>query len=292
MSVSTFAIALLIGCSIAFSFSDLFRKLLASWVTPLPLLFALSAGMVPVFAGWYWFEGAAAPEASYWIPGLGSTILNVASNLALLEAVRRSPLSLTIPLLSLTPVFTSILAIPVLGEVPGPRQWVGIATVVAGAFWMNLDLGELSLRNAWRTFSSEPGSRLAVVVALLWSLAMPLDKIAVLSSSPAFHGLILSSGVGVAVVLLAWLRGSLGRFRELLIRPGLVLAGLGVSILAIALQLVAIAIVWVGLVETMKRGIGSLLSQVWGRLVFNERLEPQRLLGVLAMAVGVALILL
>ena len=292
MTVPTFAIALLIGCSIAFSLSDLFRKLLASWVTPLPLLFALSAGMVPVFAGWYWLEGAAAPEASYWMPGLGSTILNVASNLALLEAVRRSPLSLTIPLLSLTPVFTTILAIPVLGEVPEPRQWVGIATVVVGAFWMNLDLRELSLRNSWRTFSSEPGSRLAVVVALLWSLAMPLDKIAVLSSSPAFHGLILSSGVGVAVVLLAWLRGSLGRFRELLIRPGLILAGLGVSILAIALQLVAIAVVWVGLVETMKRGIGSLLSQLWGYLVFDEKLEPQRLLGVFAMAVGVALILL
>jgi drug/metabolite transporter (DMT)-like permease len=292
MSVSPFAIALLIGCSIAFSLSDLFRKVLASWVTPLPLLFALSAGMVPVFAGWYWLEGAAAPEASYWIPGIGSTLLNVASNLALLEAVRRSPLSVTIPLLSLTPVFTSILAIPVLGEMPGPRQWVGIATVVIGAFWINLDLGELSFRNAWRTISSEPGSRLAVVVALLWSLAMPLDKIAVLSSSPAFHGLILSSGVGVAVLLLAWLRSSLGRFRELLIRPGLVLTGLGVSILAIAFQLVAIAIVWVGLVETMKRGIGSVLSQLWGRLVFNEPLEPQRLLGVLAMAVGVALILL
>ncbi len=292
MTVSPLAIALLIGCSIAFSLSDLFRKLLASWVTPLPLLFALSAGMVPVFAGWYWIEGAAAPAVSYWIPGLGSTLLNVASNLALLEAVRRSPLSLTIPLLSLTPVFTSILAIPLLGEIPDLRQWVGISIVVLGAFWINLDFQELSLRSAWTTFSSEPGSRLAVLVALLWSLAMPLDKIAVLSSSPAFHGLILSSGVGLGVVVLAWLGGSLGRFRELLIRPGLVLAGLGVSILAIALQLIAIAIVWVGLVETMKRGIGSLLSQLWGRLVFNERLEPQRLVGVLAMAIGVALILL
>ncbi len=292
MTATPFAIALLIGCAVAFSISDLYRKLLGSWVTPMPLLFALSAGMVPAFGIWFLIQGPEAPESSYWVPGLGSTVLNIGSNLALLEAVRRSPLSVTIPMLSLTPVFTTILAVPILGEVPGARQWLGIATVVAGAFWINAEPGSLSIRKAWQTFSSEPGSRLAVIVALLWSLAMPLDKIAVTSSSPAFHGLVLSLGVAAGVVVLALARGSLHRFREIWIRPGLILAGLSVSVLAIALQLIAITMVWVGLVETIKRGIGSLLSQVWGLLVFDESLKPQRLVAVIVMAAGVALILL
>jgi len=290
--VSSLALAAVIACSVSFSVSDLYRKLLASWVTPLPLLFALSAGMTPVFAVWFILEGACAPSSSYWIPGLASTILNIASNLALLEAVRRSPLSLTIPLLSLTPVFTTILAIPLLSEVPTTRQWLGIAAVVVGAFWINLDPGRLSIRNAWRTFCREPGSRLAVLVALLWSMAMPLDKIAVTNSSPAFHGFVLTLGVGIGVVALACLRKSLNRFRELLIRPGLVMAGLGVGVLAIGLQLIAITLVWVGLVETLKRGIGSILSQVWGRLIFDEPFESQRIVAVIVMGIGVALILL
>ena len=119
------------------------------------------------------------PGADYWLPGLGSTIINVAANLAFIEAVRRSPLSLTIPLLSLTPVFTTLLAIPLLGEIPETRQWLGIAAVVVGAFWLNLSRGSISLRNAWEAFGREPGSRLMVAVALMWSLAMPLDKMAV-----------------------------------------------------------------------------------------------------------------
>ena len=184
MTLTPYALALLIGCGVAFSISDLYRKLLGSWVTPLPLLFALSAGMVPAFGVWFLIQGPEAPGSAYWVPGIGSSILNVASNLALLEAVRRSPLSVTIPLLSLTPVFTTILAVPILGEIPGARQWLGITAVVVGAFWMNLEPGSLSIRKAWKTFSTEPGSRLTVIVALLWSMAMPLDKIAVVNSSP------------------------------------------------------------------------------------------------------------
>ena len=96
MTATPFAIALLIGCAVAFSISDLYRKLLGSWVTPMPLLFALSAGMVPAFGIWFLIQGPEAPGSSYWVPGLGSTVLNIGSNLALLEAVRRSPLSVTI----------------------------------------------------------------------------------------------------------------------------------------------------------------------------------------------------
>lgn len=292
MTTTTLALTLVVGCSVAFSVSDLFRKLLATWVSPLPLLLALSLGMAPAFAIWCVIDGKVTPAAGYWLPGIGSVILNVGSNLALLEAVRRSPLSLTIPMLSLTPVFTTLLAIPLLGEIPSGRQWVGVGLVVVGAFWINLELGSSSVHRALSSFASEPGSRLAILVAVLWSLAMPLDKLALHHSSPAMHGLVLSLGVGLGVITLAWTRGALGRFHELWIRPWMVGAGVVVSIAAIAFQLIAIALVWVGLVETLKRGIGSLLSQLWGRLIFDEPLESQRLAAVLVMGAGVALILL
>lgn len=256
------------------------------------MLFALAAGMAPFFFLWHLQVGLTWPASGYWVPGLGSTLINVFANLAFIEAVRRSPLSLTIPLLSLTPVFTALLAIPLLGETPEPRQWLGIGTVVLGAFWLNLRRGSVSVAEAWRAFLSEPGSRLMVAVSLMWSLAMPLDKMAVEVAGPSFHGIVLSLGVAAVLVLLATLRGRLGEFRDMSHRPGLLLAGVLLNVVALALQLLAIKIVWVGFVETMKRGVGSFLALLWGRLIFDEALEPRLFTAVAAMGVGVALILL
>lgn len=292
MTIPSVGILLVLSCALAFSVADISRKLLASWMRPMPLLFALAAGMAPVFAVWYLQEGCPSPDSAYWLPGLSSTLINVAANLAFIEAVRRSPLSLTIPLLSLTPVFTTLLAIPLLGEEPEPRQWIGIGAVVVGAFWLNLGRGSISFSLAWRGFLREPGSRLMVAVALMWSVAMPLDKLAVEAAGPAFHGLILSAGVAAVLVILLAARGQLSEFRDLRHRPGLLLFGIIINVVALALQLMAIKIVWVGLVETLKRGVGSFLALLWGRLIFNEALESQRFVAVAVMGFGVALILL
>ena len=283
---------LVLGCALAFSGADIFRKMLASWMRPVPLLFGLAGGMAPFFVVWHLQQKGAPPTSAYWAPGLASTMINVAANLAFIEAVRRSPLSVTIPLLSLTPVFTSLVAIPLLGEVPDLRQWLGIGAVVIGAFWLNLGRGVPNMTLAWRAFLQEPGSRLMVGVALMWSLAMPLDKMAVGASSPSFHGIVLNVGVALALVVLALMRGRLGEFQDLRSRPGLLLAGVLLSVGALALQLLAIRLVWVGFVETMKRGVGSFLALLWGHLIFHEPLEAQRFVAVALMGVGVALILL
>jgi len=85
--------------------------------------------------------------------------------------------------------------------------------------------------------------------------------------------------------------GRLSELRDLRHRPGLLLFGVLLSVGALALQLLAIRVVWVGLVETLKRGIGSFLALLWGRLIFSEHLEPQRFVAVALMGLGVALIL-
>jgi len=283
---------LVLGCALAFSGADISRKLLVAWIRPVPLLFALAAGMAPFFLAWHVQEGAALPGSEYWLPGLGSTLINVAANLAFIEALRRSPLSLTVPLLSLTPVFTALLAIPLLGETPELRQWFGIGAVVVGAFWLNLGRGPISVTQSWRAFLREPGSRLMVGVSLMWSLAMPLDKLAVRAAGPSFHGVVLNVGVAAALLVMATARGRLSEFRDLRHRPGLMLFGILISVVALGLQLIAIKIVWVGFVETMKRGVGSFLALLWGRLIFAEALERQRFIAVAVMGIGVALILL
>lgn len=292
MSVPLISLALVLGCAIGFAGADLLRKALSHRIHPVPLLFVLAAGMSPAFVGWWIWAGAVAPSAGYWLPGLGSVLLNVAANLIFLEAVRISPLSLTIPMLSLTPVFTSLLAIPLLGERPGRLEWLGIGAVVVGAFWLNVDrAGANSELPIWRRLGKERGSLLMVMVAALWSLALPLDKLAVASASVPAHGTILNCGVALVMVVLLMRPGE-NRFGEVRRWTGLVVALVAVSVLALGLQLVAITRVWVGLVETLKRAVGSLLALVSGWLFFGEKIDAQQVLAVLLMGAGVGLVLL
>lgn len=279
------ALLLVIGSSLAWSGFDVCRKVLADRVRPAPLGLLLAAGAVPLFAAWTAMDGMPAIQRGYLLPALASVGLNIAANLLFFSALRNSQLSVTIPLLSLTPVFTALLAIPLLGEVPTLRQWFGILLVVAGAFVLNLPEGGGSLPPAAR------GAGLMVLVALLWSLTGPFDKMATAKASGPFHATVLCAGValGIAVVL-----AGQGRLRELAdVRAAgwiFILAVL-ISIAALGLQLLAMQKVWVGLVETLKRGIGNLSALLLGRALFGEAVTPRKLLAVGLMIAGVALIL-
>jgi drug/metabolite transporter (DMT)-like permease len=290
MTVSFLAAVLTIGCAIAFSVADLMRKLLIDRVRPLPLLVAMSAGMAPFFVVWWLWQGGSGPAVGYWLPGLASAALNLVANLAFLEAVRVAPLSLTIPVLSLTPVFTTLLAIPMLGEVPSTRQLAGVVLVVAGVLWLNLggadyaSLGSLA-RSLWR----ERGSRLMVVTALCWSLVMPLDKLALAASGAPFHGMALNIGVALGAVLVLAGKGRVVELRRLATHWRLLTLIAIVGAVAIVLILLAITQTWIGFIETTRRGLGSFLALIWGRAFFGESLTQRKLVAVGVIAVGVAL---
>ncbi len=282
-----------VASGIAYSLTDVTRKALMARVRALPVLCIIAWGAAPLFLFWWLRDGAPAVGPGYWLPAGVSIGLNIVSNLAFFEAVRRSPLSVTIPMLSLTPVFATILAVPMLGEVPTLRQAGGIFLVVAGAFLINLG-GEdrLHLFDAWRALLRERGSLLMAGVAFAWSLATPLDKLAMAVSGVPFHGLALNFGVGAGAFAVLALRG---RTRELWLPRGarwIAVLSLVASTIAIALFLVAIANVWIGLVESLKRGIGSAAALLVGYLMFDERIGGPQVTAVVLMSAGVALILL
>jgi drug/metabolite transporter (DMT)-like permease len=293
MTISLLGVSLVVGSSIAYSALDLLRKVLVVRIRAVPLLFYLSVGQVPFFLAWLLREGEVSVAPGYYLPGLASVVLNIFANLAFMEAVRLSPLSMTVPFLSLAPVFTSILGIAVLGEIPTAVQWIGVAVVVVGALRLNLEGGETTARTSlWNALVREKGSVLMVLVALLWSLAMPLDKVALGNSSPAFHGAVLNAGVGAGMFVALAMRRQLSDLRTVSRGWLLVLIAVLVSVAGLAFLLVALGYLWVAVAETLRRAIGSLLALILGRLAFGERLTRAKVLAVTMMAIGVALILL
>ncbi len=292
--VSMPGIVLVVGATLCFSLFDLLRKKLTGRLSDAFLVMVLSLGAVPLYGGWLALQPPAAVSTAWVWPGLASIACNLGANYGFLRSVRLSGLSAVIPLLALTPVFTSLLAIPLLGELPGAREWVGIAMVVGGA--LALQLAEKGpLRRPWRF---AVGAWWMVLVAFLWALALPLDKLATEASSAAFHGLVLHLGVGLSVAALA-LRGfrtGYGRRRGAVVRPGagvwaLLLTAVVLGAVAQGLQLLALQHAWVGFVETVKRGIGSSLALVLGRLFFAEPLTLRKVMAVALIAAGVAVML-
>ena len=279
-------------CSLSFASMDLLRKYLAGAINPIPLVVYIALGAVPAMLTWLVIEGAGDVSAPYWIPGLASAVLNLAANVGFVYSVKLSSLSRTIPLLSLTPVFTSLIAIPILQEYPSPRQAVGILIVVSGALSLNLDKARGgSLRDVAGALTREKGSLIMAGVALLWSFAAALDKSALGFASAPFHGTVLT--VGVAVGALLFLQGQrrlpeLTSFRN---SPKLVIAMMICASLALAFQLLSIQVILVSLVETFKRAIGSFMAVLLGRLIFGESVTLHKVAAITAMVVGVALVI-
>jgi drug/metabolite transporter (DMT)-like permease len=274
--------------ALAFAGLDLIRKRLAGRVDALALVFLMSLGAVPFLGSLLALHGIDAPSSGYFLPGLGALTLNFLGSLGFIQSVKLSPLSRTIPLLSLTPVFTALTAVPLLGELPDSRETAGILLVVVGAMALN---AEGSLRGAVQGLLREKGALIMIAVAMMWAVSGPLDKLAIAHVSVYFHATLMAFGVGIgALGTLAWQRRleALGSARS---QAKLLFVAMVCISVALTFQLLAIRVVLVSLVEAFKRAVGAFMAMVLGRLVFGEKVGVREWIAVAVMVVGVFLIL-
>ncbi|MEM6797441.1 MAG: EamA family transporter, partial [Acidobacteriota bacterium] len=240
--------------------------------------------------------GAAIPAPGYWWPALGAIALNLVANLAFMQSVRTAPMSRTIPLLSLTPVFATLVAIPIFGEWPTAIQALGIFCVVATALILARGSNEGADAGGgfWSTLGRRGGLLMAFVAAC-WSVTPSLDKLAMGHAPPSVHALVVVAGVALGLLILAWRQRLGGQVLALLTTRralALSLAAVAVAAFASGVQLVAYQQVPVGVVETTKRGVGASLALVFGSLFFSERIGWARVAAVAVMVAGVALVIL
>jgi drug/metabolite transporter (DMT)-like permease len=266
---------------------DAVRKSLARDVPSVVAVIWLSLGPAALFATLAASEGASVPDAfDYWLAATGTVALNALAYVSFMEALARSPLSLTIPLLSLSPVLTVGAALLTVGELPSPVQGLGIGLVVVGG--LELQRPE---EGGFRQIGREPGAKFMLATAILWSMAAALDKQALAYAPVSFHAVVQTGGVGLVLVLLLLFRG---RVRELSTiargwRPFLL--ALGLTAVAVGSQLTAYRALEVSLVEALKRATGVTVALAVGRLWFGETLGPRKALMALAIAVGAVLVL-
>jgi drug/metabolite transporter (DMT)-like permease len=284
--VNGYGIAATLASALCWSGLDAVRKVLARRLEVTAVVVWLFVGQAPFFGAWALMDAEPIARHAYWLPGLGSTALQVVANVLFVRAVMISPFSVCVPFLSLTPVFTTLVAMPLLDEHASGVQWAGIAAVVTGALLLNARAGSSLLRALW----SERGSVLMIAVAAIWSFTAALDKMALEHASVAGHGFVQTAGGGALV--LGWLAttGRLGTARSLWPPDRPQLAAVVLAVGALALQLVAFRLVMVGVVETLKRGVGVIASVLIGRFAFAEPITLAKAVAMVLMATGSAII--
>ena len=269
---------------------DLTRKLSLQKINSVNLLLIFTLAQTLIFGSWVFYEVPFLNLKSYIFPGLILILISLFSALLFLKAIKQSDLSLTIPLLSLSPLFSSFFSFFFLDEKLSYFQYIGVFLIIFGTLVLyskKITLGEIL--KSFKVLVINNSAKLMIVVSLIWSLTPVLDKLCLEHSSINIHGLIQSFGLVILLIFL--LKKEKYEFLSLKKNWGLILITILTGIIATVLQFYAILFNYVPIMETIKRSIGQLSSVLFGKLFFKEEITKPKILGVLILSVGVYYIL-
>ena len=269
---------------------DLTRKLSLQKINSVNLLLIFTLAQTLIFGSWVFYEVPFLNLKSYIFPGLILILISLFSALLFLKAIKQSDLSLTIPLLSLSPLFSSFFSFFFLNEKLSYFQYIGVFLIIFGTLVLyskKITLGEIL--KSFKVLAINNSAKLMIVVSLIWSLTPVLDKLCLEHSSINIHGLIQSFGLMILLIFL--LKKEKYEFLSLKRNWRLILITILTGIIATVLQFYAILFNYVPIMETIKRSIGQLSSVLFGKLFFKEEITKPKILGVLILSVGVYYIL-
>ncbi|MCB0322788.1 MAG: DMT family transporter [Bdellovibrionales bacterium] len=124
----------------------------------------------------------------FWILLFGATSLFSWSLILYFRAIRASDLSLSVPLVMYSPLFILFLSPILVGELPTPLGVLGVFLIVIGSYLINIRARHIGWYAPFQALVREPGPRLMLFVALIWSFTANLDKLGLQASSPVFWG--------------------------------------------------------------------------------------------------------
>ncbi len=250
----------------------------------------------------FWLPDLGALPAPFW-GWLGVLVpLEIGAMLLYMAAIRDHPLSLTLPYLAFTPVFSMAIAALVLGERVSSTGLVGVLLIVVGAWLLNV---EQARRDDWRTWLRplgairwEAGSRMMLGVALLYGLTSTLGKVALLYLPSAAFGAFYFAIIGLLAIPLLVLVPIGGArlsprpaLRRLARRPGAVLAVAALNGVMVVTHFMALRLTEAAYMIAVKRS-SLLFGILYGALLFRESNLASRMPGGLLMVSGVCVILL
>ncbi|MEA2109724.1 MAG: EamA family transporter [Pseudomonadota bacterium] len=271
------------------SLKDVFSKTALDSATTYLIAWFWSVGTLPFLLPFLLIIEIPAVNKQFWLALVAGGLLHVAATILYIKAIRSSDLSITIPMITFTPLFLLLTSPLMTGEFPAPITIIGIVMIVAGSYLLNINDIKEGVGAPFRALFREPGPRMMLAVAVIWSITANIDKIGITCTSPVFWLIAIESVVAVAMFPFVWLttpdNGKIMTIKQLKI---LLPIGLCAA-LVLLFQMYAISLVQVPYVIAIKRS-SVLISVGFGYLLFGEKKIRQRSIGAACMCAGVVII--
>lgn len=241
---------------------------------------------LPVLIPLFFLIPIPALDKSFYLAFSTAIPLEIITVFLYVKAIKLSPLNLTLPFLSLTPLFLTFVSYIIIGEKVSLEGFAGIVLIVAGGYTLNVDRSLSGVSGPIRAILKEKGSLLMIAVAFIYSFTSSLGKVALEHSSPLFFGI---SYFFILTVLSAplsiWMgKRSLNEFVSRGVYWKLLLPGLFYGLMVI-FHMLALDLTKVAYMISVKR-LSLVIGVIYGYVFFKEEKFGQRLLGTIIMLAG------
>jgi drug/metabolite transporter (DMT)-like permease len=236
------------------------------------------------------YAGIPSLNLQFWIALLIGGSLNAVTAVLYIKAIKISDLSLTVPLVALTPLFLLLTSPLIVGEYPNLFDCIGIFLIVTGSYLLNIKEKSQGYLAPFKALLYQPGPKMMLIVAFLWSITSNFDKIGVQNSSPIFW--VFALFASMSVLLLPILLHKTPNPSRKIARDLPMLATMGFfNATGVIFQMQALTMTLVVQVIAVKR-TSVLMGVLFGHFIFKEKDIQERLLGAAIMIGGVFLITL
>jgi drug/metabolite transporter (DMT)-like permease len=245
---------------------------------------------LPFLVPFLFFIGIPALGKEFWIALLVGGTLNAMTSILYMKAIKYSDLSLTVPMVALTPLFLLLASPLIVGEFTSPVGLIGVLLIVFGSYTLNIKHIRGGFLSPFKALLKEKGPKLMLLIAVIWSITSNLDKVGIQNSSPLFWAAALNTYISIIMfpVVLCKSRKNLKQISK--IYKTLFPIGMFGAMTAI-FQMMALTMTLVAYVISIKR-TSTIMSVLFGYLIFKEKNIKERLLGVVIMVIGVLFITL
>lgn len=268
---------------------DIFSKLNLRHVDEYTAAFSMHLVLSVLLGPVVLFLGVEPMSNRFLLALLASSILQLTVILLYMKAIKRAELSVTVPLVTLTPLFMLLSSPILIGQFPNLLGLNGILFIVAGTYLLNMERSNNSFFTPFIHLVHNKNSRYMLIVAFLWSITANIDKIGVEETSPIFWAFSKEFLILFYLLPILWVKSKdpIQQFKG----RWLSLVGVGIfRTTSLVTQMFAIQFILVAYVIAIKRS-SSLLIMLYAFFFLNEKRNfKNRLLGILIISIGLLLI--
>ena len=287
------SLLILIVSSFFWGIFDLLRKLVLEYLSISQVICVIFISQLIFFFFSLFFSNLLVSDPNYFLYLIIISVLSLLAIFCFLKAIKIGEISMSIPLLSYSPLLSLLFSNYFLGENLEAQQYFGVATIFFGSFTLyskSLKVQDLLLSPV--TLMKNKGAQLIICVTIIWSIIPVLDKKSLTYTDIYLHGFLQS--LLIVFLLLIFIKTpitkkiiKLKKKKEIFLFLLLIIF----SFLTTLLQFLALKINLVPILEVFKRAIGILLALYFGYFFFNEKINKQKIISIIVITLGLLFVI-